>query len=105
MRGARLLDSRLVGLRQNGDGTVEEAPVEHLLLLRVQQILRPAPSPWLVQRAPWFRKLRGSPTILSLVTWSRLIVKSFLMIWTSVWDSWRVVSITRWQSWRRRGLA
>lgn len=31
---ARLLDSRLVGLRQTEDGVVEELPVEHLLLLR-----------------------------------------------------------------------
>ena len=28
------VESRLVGLRQSGDGTVEECPVEHLLLLR-----------------------------------------------------------------------
>ena len=32
-RGKRV-DSRLVGLRQREDGTVEESPVEHLLLLR-----------------------------------------------------------------------
>ncbi len=31
---ARLLDMRLVGLRQNADGAVEEWPVERLLLLR-----------------------------------------------------------------------
>ena len=30
----RLVESRLVGLRQTGDGSVEEAPVEHLLLLK-----------------------------------------------------------------------
>ena len=29
-----LVESRLVGLRQTGDGSVEEAPVEHLLLLK-----------------------------------------------------------------------
>jgi len=32
--GARLLDMRLVGLRQNADGAVEEWPVERLLLLK-----------------------------------------------------------------------
>ena len=32
--GARLLDSRLVGLRQTADGDIEEWPVERLLLLR-----------------------------------------------------------------------
>ena len=32
--GARLLDSRLVGLRQTADGDIEECPVERLLLLR-----------------------------------------------------------------------
>ena len=31
---AQLVESRLVGLRQNSDGAVEECPVEHLLLLR-----------------------------------------------------------------------
>ena len=30
----RLRDSRLVGLRQTGDGVVEECPLEHLLLLK-----------------------------------------------------------------------
>ena len=32
--GAKLLDSQFVGLRQTKDGTIEEWPVEHLLLLR-----------------------------------------------------------------------
>lgn len=32
--GARLLDSRLVGLRQSADGDIEDWPVERLLLLR-----------------------------------------------------------------------
>ena len=32
--GRNPVDSRLVGLRQSGDGTVEECPVEHLLLLK-----------------------------------------------------------------------
>ena len=32
--GAGLVESRLVGLRQAADGSVEEAPVEHLLLLK-----------------------------------------------------------------------
>ena len=32
--GARILDSRLVGLRQGADGDIEEWPVERLLLLR-----------------------------------------------------------------------
>ena len=45
MRGARLLDSRLIGLRQNGDGTVEEAPVEHLLLLRGAADFAPGSEP------------------------------------------------------------
>ena len=31
---AGMVESRLVGLRQTGDGSVEEAPVEHLLLLK-----------------------------------------------------------------------
>ena len=31
---SQLVESRLVGLRQNSDGAVEECPVEHLLLLR-----------------------------------------------------------------------
>ena len=30
----RLLESRLIGLRQSSDGTVEESPAERLLLLR-----------------------------------------------------------------------
>ena len=30
----QLLESRLIGLRQLSDGTLEECPVEHLLLLR-----------------------------------------------------------------------
>ena len=45
MRGARLLDSRLVGLRQNGDGSVEETPVEHLLLLRGAADFAPGSEP------------------------------------------------------------
>ena len=45
MNGARLLDSRLVGLRQNGDGTVEEVPVEHLLLLRGAVDFAPGSEP------------------------------------------------------------
>ena len=45
MGGARLLDSRLVGLRQNGDGTVEVAPVEHLLLLRGAADFAPGSEP------------------------------------------------------------
>ena len=45
IRGARLLDSRLVGLRQNGDGTVEEAPVEHLLLLKGAADFAPGSEP------------------------------------------------------------
>ena len=45
MRGARLLDSRLVGLRQNGDGAVEEAPVEHLLLLKGTADFAPGSEP------------------------------------------------------------
>ena len=43
--GARLLDSRLVGLRQNGDGSLEEAPVEHLLLLKGAGNFAPGSEP------------------------------------------------------------
>ena len=41
----KLLDSRLVGLRQNTDGTLEEAPVEHLLLLRGAADFAPGSEP------------------------------------------------------------
>ena len=41
----KLVDSRLVGLRQNGDGTVEEAPVEHLLLLKGAADFAPGSEP------------------------------------------------------------
>lgn len=62
MRGARLVDSRLVGLRQNGDGTVEEIPVEHLLLLRSTADFAPGSEPLagtaraMVQEAERFAK-------------------------------------------------
>ncbi len=39
------LESRLVGLRQSSDGTVEECPVEHLLLLREAQGFAPSRVP------------------------------------------------------------
>ena len=42
---SRLLDSKLVGLRQNGDGSVEEAPVEHLLLLKGAVDFAPGSEP------------------------------------------------------------
>ena len=41
----RLLESKLVGLRQNGDGSVEEAPVEHLLLLKGAADFAPGSEP------------------------------------------------------------
>ena len=41
----RLLESRLVGLRQSSDGAVEECPVEHLLLLRGGQGFAPSRAP------------------------------------------------------------
>ncbi len=41
----KLLESRLVGLRQSSDGTVEECPVEHLLLLREDQGFAPSRVP------------------------------------------------------------
>ena len=41
----RLLESRLVGLRQSSDGAVEECPVEHLLLLRGGQGVAPSRVP------------------------------------------------------------
>ncbi len=58
----RLVDSRLIGLRQNGDGTVEEAPVEHLLLLKGAPDFPPGSEPLagtarsLVQEAEGFAK-------------------------------------------------
>ena len=42
---ARLIDSRLVGLRQNGDGSVGEAPVEDLLLLKGAADFAPGSEP------------------------------------------------------------
>ena len=41
----KLLDSRLVGLRQAGDGSVEETPVEHLLLLKGADNFAPGSEP------------------------------------------------------------
>ena len=41
----KLLESRLVGLRQLSDGTVEECAVEHLLLLRGAQGIAPSRVP------------------------------------------------------------
>ena len=40
-----LLESRLVGLRQTGDGSVEAAPVEHLLLLKGAGNFAPGSEP------------------------------------------------------------
>ena len=40
-----LVESRLVGLRQTGDGSVEEAPVEHLLLLKGASNFAPGSEP------------------------------------------------------------
>ena len=40
-----LVESRLVGLRQTGDGSVEEAPVEHLLLLKGAGNFAPGSEP------------------------------------------------------------
>ena len=40
-----LVESRLVGLRQTGDGPVEEAPVEHLLLLKGAGNFAPGSEP------------------------------------------------------------
>ena len=42
---ARLLESKLVGLQQYGDGSVEEAAVEHLLLLRGVADFAPGSEP------------------------------------------------------------
>ena len=41
----RLLESRLIGLRQSSDGTVEESPVERLLLLRGAEDYAPSRVP------------------------------------------------------------
>ena len=41
----RLLESRLIGLRQSSDGTVEESPVERLLLLRGAEDFAPSRVP------------------------------------------------------------
>ncbi len=41
----RVLESRLVGLRQSSDGAVEECPVEHLLLLRGARGFAPSRAP------------------------------------------------------------
>ena len=43
--GARLLDSRLVGLRQTADGDIEECPVERLLLFRSAPGFAPGREP------------------------------------------------------------
>ncbi|HYW84901.1 MAG TPA: helicase-related protein, partial [Spirochaetia bacterium] len=37
-----LLEERLLGFRQNGDGTIQPCPVEHLLLLRGNSTTRPS---------------------------------------------------------------
>ena len=42
---SRLLDSRLIGLRQAGSGSMEEAPVEHLLLLKGADNFAPGSEP------------------------------------------------------------
>ena len=42
---ADTLDHRLVGLRQYGDGTIEECPVEYLMLLRGMRGARPGAYP------------------------------------------------------------
>jgi superfamily II DNA or RNA helicase/DNA-binding XRE family transcriptional regulator len=58
----KLVDSRVIGLRQNGDGTVEESPVEHLLLLKGAPDFAPGSEPMaaaargLVQEAELFAK-------------------------------------------------
>ncbi len=41
----RVIESRLVGLRQNNDGAVAESPVEHLLLLREAKSFAPSRVP------------------------------------------------------------
>ncbi|MDE0447657.1 MAG: helicase-related protein [Spirochaetaceae bacterium] len=41
----RMLESRLIGLRQSSDGTVEESPVERLLLLRGAEDFAPSRVP------------------------------------------------------------
>ena len=41
----RLLESRLIGLRQSSDGTVEESPLERLLLLRGAEDFAPSRVP------------------------------------------------------------
>ena len=41
----QLVESRLIGLRQNGDGTVAETPVEHLLLLKGAADFAPGSEP------------------------------------------------------------
>ena len=41
----RLLESRLVGLRQHGDGSVEQCPVEHMLLLKGVSDFAPGSEP------------------------------------------------------------
>ena len=45
LRKTGLVESRLVGLRQTGDGSVEEAPVEHLLLLKGAGNFAPGSEP------------------------------------------------------------
>ena len=44
-RNTRLLESRLVGLRQYADGSIEEAPVEHLLMLKGVDNFAPGREP------------------------------------------------------------
>ena len=45
MAGRKPVESRLVGLRQSGESTVEECPVEHLLLLRGVRDYAPSQVP------------------------------------------------------------
>ena len=56
---SRLLDSKLVGLRQNGDGSVEEAPVEHLLLLRGAADFAPGSEPLALAALTLTQEARG----------------------------------------------
>ena len=59
LRVSRLLDSKLVGLRQNGDGSVEEASVEHLLLLRGAADFAPGSEPLALAARTFTQEAQG----------------------------------------------
>ena len=55
---AGLVESRLVGFRQTGDGYVEEAPVEHLLLLKGAGNFAPGSEPLALAAQPLLQEAK-----------------------------------------------